>query len=253
MIRGSAGIYYGPLVYADYGQGTVQGFTVQGNLFTADPLDGVPLDNGLQALSTTPDLNPNQLDGTQTSADLRGKKQRTPGNGRELGARNPVPDQAALCLSTLGYLGNHATHLHAMLDFMNDMPDKDMALGDWLNWWAAAPGPAGWFGVRRLNPTPTSLARLASHLHLGMGRSEAQALRPFPQITYINMDSYLQNLGQSTYEALEAKLEQRFHNGLNILASYTFSKTLTDADVIQPYWSTLQNGGAVQDPENLRG
>ena len=66
------------------------------------------------------------------------------------------------------------------------------------------------------------------------------------------MDSYLQNLGQSTYEALEAKLEQRFHNGLNILASYTFSKTLTDADVIQPYWSTLQNGGAVQDPENLR-
>jgi hypothetical protein len=67
------------------------------------------------------------------------------------------------------------------------------------------------------------------------------------------MDSYLQNLGQSTYEALEAKLEQRFHNGLNILASYTFSKTLTDADVIQPYWSTLQNGGAVQDPENLRG
>ncbi len=54
-------------------------------------------------------------------------------------------------------------------------------------------------------------------------------------------------------QALEAKLEQRFHNGLNILASYTFSKTLTDADVIQPYWSTLQNGGAVQDPENLRG
>ena len=38
-----------------------------------------------------------------------------------------------------------------------------------------------------------------------------------------------------------------------MLASYTFSKTLTDADVIQPYWSTLQNGGAVQDPENLRG
>ena len=45
VIRGSGGIYYGPLVYADYGQGTVQGFTVQGNLFTADPLDGLPLDS----------------------------------------------------------------------------------------------------------------------------------------------------------------------------------------------------------------
>jgi hypothetical protein len=66
------------------------------------------------------------------------------------------------------------------------------------------------------------------------------------------MDSYLQNQGQSTYNALEAKLEQRFHNGLNVLASYTFSKTLTDADAAQPYWSTLQNGGAVQDPSNLK-
>ncbi len=37
---------HGPLVYADYGQGTVQGFTVQGNLYTIDPLDGVPLDGG---------------------------------------------------------------------------------------------------------------------------------------------------------------------------------------------------------------
>jgi hypothetical protein len=82
---------------------------------------------------------------------------------------------------------------------------------------------------------------------------ESQALRPFPQIGYINMDSYLQNVGQSTYNALQVKLEQRFHDGLNVLASYTFSKTLTDADVIQPYWSTLQNGGAVQDPENLKG
>jgi len=34
--------------------------------------------------------------------------------------------------------------------------------------------------------------------------------------------------------------------------AYTFSKTITDADAAQPYWSTLQNGGAVQDPENLR-
>ena len=33
MIRANSGIYYGPLVYADYGQGTVQGYTVQGNLF----------------------------------------------------------------------------------------------------------------------------------------------------------------------------------------------------------------------------
>ncbi len=34
VIRGSAGIYYGPLVYADFGQGTLQGFTANQTLFT---------------------------------------------------------------------------------------------------------------------------------------------------------------------------------------------------------------------------
>ena len=53
VVRGSGGIYYGPLVYADYGQGSVQGFTVQGNLWTADPLDGPSLDAGFAALPTS--------------------------------------------------------------------------------------------------------------------------------------------------------------------------------------------------------
>lgn len=249
VLRGSGGIYYGPLVYADYGQGTVQGFTVTGNLFTADPLDGVPLDAGLPALSTTPDLNPNQLDGTNNSADYIAPSNGKPGMVENWAMETQYQIKPHL-FASLGYLGMHATRLHAMLDFMNDMPDKYMALGDYLNWWAIAPGPNGWAGPPL---EPYGNFSCASGCTWPINEPESQALRPYPQIGYINMDSYLQNLGQSTYEALEAKLEQRFHNGLNILASYTFSKTLTDADVIQPYWSTLQNGGAVQDPENLRG
>jgi hypothetical protein len=82
----------------------------------------------------------------------------------------------------------------------------------------------------------------------GGGGNNSQALRPFPQYGYINTDSYLQNVGQSSYDALEAKLERRFHNGLNVLASYTFSKTITDADSIQPFYSTLQSQGGTQNP-----
>jgi hypothetical protein len=56
-----------------------------------------------------------------------------------------------------------------------------------------------------------------------------QFLRPFPQ--YQGIDSTtLENVGQSTYNALQAKVERRFRNGLNLLAAYTYSKTLTDAD-----------------------
>lgn len=251
VLRGSAGINYGPLVYADYGQGTVQGFTVQGSLYTTDPLDGVPLDNGLAPLATTPDLNPNQLDGTTIGADYVAKSNGRPGMVEDWALETQYQVNPHLMVS-LGYLGMHATHLHAMLTFMNDMPDKDMALGDWLNWWAYYPPNAeGGFGVNSMEPY--SNFSCASGCTWPIQEPISQALRPFPQIGYINMDSYLQNLGQSTYNALEAKLDQHFKNGLDILASYTFSKTLTDADVIQPYWSTLQNGGAVQDPENLKG
>jgi hypothetical protein len=271
VIRGSAGIYYGPLVEADYGQGTVQGFTLQGNNYTADPLDGDPLDAhsqlpvnaanplpiGLPALSTSFDLSPNQLDGNSgLGADYVAKSNGRPGMVETwtLELQHQINPHL---FANVGYLGMHSTRLHAMLHYMNDMPDKDMYLGDWLNWWAYYPGPKS--GTGSALPyanfscfgAPTS-GTVVPGCTWPIDEPTSQALRPFPQIGYINMDSYLQNMGQSTYEALEAKLEQRFHNGLNIMASYTFSKTITDADVAQPYLSTNQNGGAVQDPENIR-
>jgi hypothetical protein len=65
------------------------------------------------------------------------------------------------------------------------------------------------------------------------------------------MCSCLENLGISTYNAFQAKLERRFRNGLNLLASYTFSKTLTNADSAIPVFSGFQsNEFAAQDPFN---
>jgi hypothetical protein len=81
-------------------------------------------------------------------------------------------------------------------------------------------------------------------------------LRPFPQYRDIggsnnNMCSCLENLGVSTYNSFQAKLERRFRNGLNLLASYTFSKTLTNADSAIPVFSGFQsNEFAAQDPFN---
>ena len=257
VLRGSAGIYYGPLVEADFGQGTVQGFTLQQSEYTSDPLDGYPLDSGLAALGKSFNLNPNQLDGNSgLGADYVGKSNGRPGMVETwtLELQHQINPHL---FANVGYLGMHSTRLHAMLHYMNDMPDKDMYLGDWLNWWAYYPGPKS--GTGSALPyanfscfgAPTS-GTVVPGCTWPIDEPTSQALRPFPQIGYINMDSYLQNMGQSTYEALEAKLEQRFHNGLNIMASYTFSKTITDADVAQPYLSTNQNGGAVQDPENIR-
>jgi hypothetical protein len=150
---------------------------------------------------------------------------------------------------SLGYIGNHATRLHGLLNYPNDIPQSDLSMGTCLLWWAVAPCPNG-FSSPPIQPYQGFSC--ASGCTYGITEEVEQALRPYPQVGYINEDSYLQNVGQSSYDALEAKLERRFHNGLNLLVSYTFSKTITDADSIQPYYSTLQSQGGTQNPYNLR-
>jgi hypothetical protein len=235
VLRGNAGIYYGPLVYADFGQGTLQGFTVNQTLFTADPMSGPQVDAGLPVLSTTPDVDPTQLN-TQ-AVDSIGPTFGRPAMVETWTLESQVQLTPNLFFS-LGYLGNHATHLHGLIDYPNDIPLSDLSLGVGLTWWTAIPPPGS--GITA--PYANFYNEWGSEVWV------EQALRPFPQYGYVNQDSYLQNVGQSSYDALTAKLEQKFHNGFNILASYTFSKTLTDADAIQPYYSTLQNQGGTQNP-----
>ncbi len=54
-----------------------------------------------------------------------------------------------------------------------------------------------------------------------------QSLRTNPQ--YQGLHRYYESLGVSNYNALQVKLDKRFSNGLTLLASYAWSKTLTDA------------------------
>jgi hypothetical protein len=229
VLRGSGGIYYGPLVYADFGQGTVQGFTANQTLFTADPLDGPQVDAGLPALAPTPNLDPTQLNGQAIDSVNKGFGRPAMVETWTLENQYQLSDNLFV---SLGYLGMHSTHLHGLIDYPNDMPLSGLALGTNL------------FNVASGNQLPYANFQTT----WGGGGNVSQALRPFPQYGYINQDSYLQNVGQASYDALTAKLERRFHNGLNVLASYTFSKTLTDADAIQPYYSTLQNQGGTQNP-----
>jgi hypothetical protein len=50
----------------------------------------------------------------------------------------------------------------------------------------------------------------------------AQSLRPFPQYTTIN--SYWDPLGDTWYNALQAKATKRFSHGLSVLSTFTWSK-----------------------------
>jgi len=61
-----------------------------------------------------------------------------------------------------------------------------------------------------------------------MQAGSGQAQRPFPQFS--NVSIVAPNIGVSNYHALGLRAEKRFSKGFNILATYTFSKFLDNAD-----------------------
>jgi hypothetical protein len=57
-----------------------------------------------------------------------------------------------------------------------------------------------------------------------------QLLRPFPRYTTVSL--FRNNVGGSSYHALQMKLEKRLSGGLSFLASYTRSKLIDDASSV---------------------
>jgi hypothetical protein len=73
----------------------------------------------------------------------------------------------------------------------------------------------------------------------GAGATASQALRPFPQ--YGDVDNPLNPIASVSYNGLQTSLQKHFSQGLTALLSYTFSKTIGDAD---------SNAGASAGAEN---
>lgn len=68
----------------------------------------------------------------------------------------------------------------------------------------------------------------APYAGYSLGNTVAQSLRPYPQFSDIGIQ--WAPLGDSWYDALQMKVTKRFSRGLDLTASYTFSKNLTTAE-----------------------
>jgi hypothetical protein len=60
--------------------------------------------------------------------------------------------------------------------------------------------------------------------------SRAQLLMPFPRFTTVSF--FRNNVGNTNYHSLQARLEKRFAGSLSFLASYTFSKLIDEASSV---------------------
>jgi hypothetical protein len=112
----------------------------------------------------------------------------------------------------VGYLASKNTHLGLPEANLNQLPAQYLSLGAALL--RSVPNP--FFGQI---PTSSSLG--------GPTITQQQLLRAFPRFT--NVALFRNNVGSSSYNALQAKLEKRFSRGLTFSVAYTFSKLIDDA------------------------
>jgi len=126
-------------------------------------------------------------------------------------------------LLDVGYVGSKATRLSTGVFNVNQVDPVYLRYGDLLTRPIDDPAVIA-AGFQRPYPTFTG--------------SLAQALRPFPQYGGIDTNRS-ENVGNSTYHSLQTKLEKQFSNGLFLLSSYTWSKTLTDSSsALSGFFST---------------
>ena len=239
VFRGGYGILYGAMTYADFGGFNRAGFQASPSFSSLDGFNpAFNVASGFPAFAAPPNLDPTQLNFT-------GPQYIDPSYGRPAMIQNwsvEVQHQLATDLILdVAYVGGHSTHLRSNFDAVNSLNTSQFSK------------PASLLTSTISSPAAVAAGITPPYAGFPGGALVAQALVPFPQYFGFNTDGALENLGQSTYNALEASLQRRFHNGLNLMASYTWSKTLTDADSALPFFATLAGSAGPQNVFNKQG
>ncbi len=119
----------------------------------------------------------------------------------------------------VAYVGSHIVHVGIPDRNINQLTDDQIASG--------------------LQPNSTLLSSVANPYYgqipvsSPLGRktiTNAQLLKPYSK--FQNVAVYRNNTGQTNYNAIEAKVEQRVSHGLYLLFAYTHSKLIDDASSV---------------------
>jgi hypothetical protein len=135
----------------------------------------------------------------------------------------------------VAYVGTKGSHLSMAMN-INQLNPSYLSLGTSLLQ-SSITSPAA-IAAGFTPPWPGFASALGSLATVG------QSLRPYPQ--YLTGFGYNSDVeGNSTYQALQAKLEKRYSNGVYLLAAFTFDKSIGDSNTTSlplPGNNTLSNG-----------
>jgi hypothetical protein len=115
----------------------------------------------------------------------------------------------------LAYVGSHIVHVGIPDSNLNQLTATQLAQGPSLLTQVNNP----YFGQI---PISSSIGTKTV--------SQAQLLKPYPR--FLNVATYRNNSGTTNYNAIEAKVEQRFSHGVAFLFAYTHSKLIDDASSV---------------------
>jgi hypothetical protein len=137
-------------------------------------------------------------------------------------------------LLDISYVGNHGVHVLSQYLEWDELPAADLAMGNQLNQMVANPffGHIAASGCGLNNPTI----------------QEGQLLRPFPE--YCSVTEAPPAVGSSTYNALQATFTHRWHSGLELNVSYTYSKFMDNVQGASG-WAFPGSGSSVRNSYDL--
>ncbi len=217
VMRGGYGLYYG-LGNANAGlrasQNFSYGFNPSQSLASTDAGSTPALnwDIGFPPGITTSTISPTVANGSAVNTVLRSDGRAPYSHNWSYGFQRELPGSILVDAS---YVGVKGTHLGNNLIDLNQLNPTYLKYGSLLT------------------QSVTSTAAVAAGIpipYVGFKGTVAQALRPYPQ--YLSIPDQANPNGNSTYHSLQSKVEKRFSEGVTFLAAYTFSKTISDSDVL---------------------
>jgi hypothetical protein len=236
VIRAGYGIYFSTQRVGGFAENDSQGFFSSYTYPTpASPQTPVVVLSQIAAYpgNLPPFIDPTVMNGQSNALFLESKVDR-PGTIQNwtLDVQRQLPFQTIV---DVAYVGAHGDHLQAFMHDPNQGNPVNQARGACLQVniadQATSPACAGQSAV--------------AAPYAGFSGTVSQALRPFPQYGTVTVDSATMDdpFGDYTYHALQVQVTKRISSGLNVLASYSWSKNITNADSEYPTEAAWEGNG----------
>ena len=180
-----------------------------------------------------PFIDPTVMNGQNNALFIESKVDR-PGTIQNwtLDLQRQLPFQTIV---DVAYVGAHGDHLQAFMHDPNQGDPANLSRGACLQ-----------VNIANQATSPACAGQSAvAAPYAGFSGTVSQALRPYPQYGTVTVDSATMDdpFGDYTYDAMQIQVTKRTSSGLNVLANYSWSRNITNADSEYPTEAAWEGNG----------